>query len=223
LIISPNRRRRVNLRARPRRFAYIPNAVDARFMEATRQPIAGRVLFCGGEHPIKGFAELRVAWPEVLRRCSTASLEATGFARPAEQSALPAAEVLGPLPTSALLSALERAELLVLPSHFEVSPNLVVEAWAAGTPVIASSVGGIPVLGGDAVQRVRPGDPQALAAAIVAGLRGELDLEGLARRGRRRAVAHLPGAVATRHLAAYTSLLEASVPSRERAEPARCD
>jgi glycosyltransferase involved in cell wall biosynthesis len=207
VVISPNTRRRVNLAVPPRRFAFIPNSVGERFPEATRQPVTGRVLFCGGATPVKGFDVLRGAWPEVLRRCPEASLEAVGFSVPADHAGLPAADVRGPEPASGLRAALGRAEVLVVPSHYEVSPNLIVEAWAAGTPVIASRVGGIPTLAAGAAHLVQVGDPVALAGAITDALRGRIDLDALVRSGRERAAAHLPHAVATRHRALYESLL----------------
>ena len=60
------------------------------------------------------------------------------------------------------------ADVFVLPSHSEGSPNVLLEAMAAGLPVVATSVGGVPELavnGRDAIL-VDKGDISGLAAAI---------------------------------------------------------
>lgn len=63
--------------------------------------------------------------------------------------------------------ALEKTAVLVMPSHMENCPNALLEAMAAGVPIVASRVGGVPELVDDAcAQLVPPGDPVALAAAI---------------------------------------------------------
>ncbi len=62
-----------------------------------------------------------------------------------------------------LLSA---ADLVVLPSDREGLPMAVLEALAAGVPVVASAVGGLPQLGGGAVELVTPGRADALAAGV---------------------------------------------------------
>ncbi|HEX5473905.1 MAG TPA: glycosyltransferase [Vicinamibacterales bacterium] len=63
---------------------------------------------------------------------------------------------------------LAQADAFVLPSRTEAFPNGLVEAMAAGLPVIASGVGGISELVEDGVTGllVPPGDPGALAAAV---------------------------------------------------------
>jgi peptidoglycan/xylan/chitin deacetylase (PgdA/CDA1 family) len=61
------------------------------------------------------------------------------------------------------------ADIFVLPSESEASPNVIIEAMAAGLPVVASRVGGIPELVGDGVtgRLVPAADRQALADAVL--------------------------------------------------------
>ena len=81
---------------------------------------------------------------------------------------------------------LRRADVFVLPSLEEGSGSLsLLEALQAGVAVVASAVDGIPedVTDGESALLVKPGDAEALAAALAslladAGLRGRLARAG---------------------------------------------
>ena len=67
-------------------------------------------------------------------------------------------------------SAFAQGRLLVVPSRAESLPYIVLEAAAAGLPMIATRVGGIPEIFGPQAPLVPPGDPVELAQAIAAAL-----------------------------------------------------
>lgn len=103
---------------------------------------------------------------------------------------------------------LRAAEVFVLPSQWEGQPLVVQEAMAAGTPVVATDVGGLHdmVLGIGLL--VPPGDPQEIAKAIDRVL-GDPGLRGdLAARGRKAAAALPDGSdTAAQWLAWYSETL----------------
>jgi len=79
-------------------------------------------------------------------------------------------------------------DLLVLPSLTEGLPLTVLEAMAAGKPVVGTAVGGIPepVRNGETGFIVPPGDPGRLAEAVVAALGEPAASARMGQAGRRR-------------------------------------
>ena len=82
-----------------------------------------------------------------------------------------------------------RMHLFVLPSLFgEGMPMVLLEAMAAGLPVVSTRVEGIPELvrSGQDGLLVEAADPQALAAALLKFARSEVDAEAMGDSGRQR-------------------------------------
>ena len=199
---------RVNLPRRPRRFVHIPNIVDDAFFSVEREPIRGRVLFCGGNRRIKGFDLLEAVWPEVLKQVPGASLRLVGW--PEGESVDVEADMTGSIGVHELATELAEAHVVVVPSRYEVSPILLAEAWAVGTPVVASAAGGMASLAPGAAVVVPVESPDELGRAVVDVLRGTVDTEPLVAAGRRLAAAHRDDSVVAAHLALYNELAEGS-------------
>lgn len=88
-----------------------------------------------------------------------------------------------------LVDAYHAADLVLVPSHHEPFGIVVLEAWAAGRPVVATRIGGIPSFAEhdhDAML-VEPGAPEALAQAAAHLLRNPDRRVEIARAGARKA------------------------------------
>jgi glycosyltransferase involved in cell wall biosynthesis len=127
-----------------------------------------RVVYAGRLSREKGIPELLAAAravPEVrftlVGRADTDGLEAL-------RAAAPNVSAVGHLPRARVVDRLLESDAFVFPSRREGSPLAVAEAMAAGLPVIATRVGGVPELVEDGVGGwlVPAGDPQPLAAAL---------------------------------------------------------
>jgi glycosyltransferase involved in cell wall biosynthesis len=79
-------------------------------------------------------------------------------------------------------------DVLVLPSYQEPAGTVLAEAMAVGTPVVATSVDGLPEIVRDGVtgRLVPPGDPERLASAVLDVLAHRDEMGGAARVDARR-------------------------------------
>ena len=100
-------------------------------------------------------------------------------------------------------SWLRASAVFVLPSRWEARALVVQEAMAAGTPVVATDVGGLSDLVGDDGLLVPPGDPDRLAQAVDELLGQPALRADLARRARDRAKGWDDGESTARRWAAW--------------------
>jgi phosphatidylinositol alpha-mannosyltransferase len=164
----------------PGDYELIPNGVlvPERAEAGSRED---RIVFVGRHEPRKGLQVLLRAWPEIRRR-SGMRLRVIGadplavrllFARLRVSDE--GVDVLGFLPQDALTEELLRGKALVAPSLGGESFGMVLtRAFACATPVVASDISGYRgVMEPEAGRLVPPGDPNALADAVVALLEDE--------------------------------------------------
>lgn len=164
-----------------------------------RQPDAGPVAFIGTLEPRKNVGLLLDAF-EILasRRRQIPRLVLAGHA-PASAAPLLArlqrpplrgnVEYLGYLPESGREGFYKAARLLAMPSLDEGFGMPLVEAFAAGTPVLASRTGSLPEVGGDAPVYLDPLDAGAWADTIARLLAAPAELDAMRERGVARAAA----------------------------------
>ncbi|MFQ5577266.1 MAG: glycosyltransferase family 4 protein [Anaerolineae bacterium] len=166
----------------PDRRVFIPSGVDtARFAPASPEaagalrsrlglPDGPTLLFVGRLVPEKRVNQLIQIWPSVRAVHPRASLAILGTG---EQEAWLKAQAgagvqfMGNIQDVA--PYLQAADAFALPSSAEGLSNALLEAMAAGLPVIASRVGGAPDLidDGRSGRLVPPDDPASLAGAII--------------------------------------------------------
>ena len=113
----------------------------------------------------------------------------------------------GWLPSDRMPAFYQRIDVLALPSRDEGMPNVVLEAMAAGLPIVATRVAGTEelVLAGRTGWLTRPGDPEALAVCLAQAAADAGRRERLGRAGRERVVALFTW---RRAAEAYAALLE---------------
>ena len=144
-------------------------------------------LICVGElRPIKGFDVLIAALallklsgrPVTVTIAGEGPMDAALKNQAARQRVDDLVRFVGFRPAR---EAFTMGRLLVMPSHSESLPYVLLEAAAAALPILATRVGGIPeIFGSQADNLVAPNDAHALATAIGAALEAPAQLKHVA-------------------------------------------
>jgi glycosyltransferase involved in cell wall biosynthesis len=199
----------------------VPNAVDSSFFEVNARPALGvpaQLLFVASVSELKNQNAFIRALDSVagrrqfeLRFCGQAN-ENSPYGR--EFFSLVRARQWcvynGLTGREELKALLRQASLLVLPSREDNCPMSVLEAMAAGVPVVASKVGGLP----DLIEEGRTGffcnplDAASMAAAVEKVLVNPPTAAEVALQAKQRALERFhPEIIARRHLEVYREVL----------------
>jgi len=159
------------------RIEVIPNPVEIPPWQAALDNRPPSVLFLGMVLERKGIHDLLRVWPDVLAAVPDAELIVAGAGdvdaakRLAQELSIePAVRFKGWVEGDAKETLLRRAWVTALPSHVDALPMALLESLAAGVPVVATRVGGIPSV----VENERhgllvpPRDELALSRALIA-------------------------------------------------------
>jgi glycosyltransferase involved in cell wall biosynthesis len=205
VIVVSNTLRDAALRAgvAPQRVFWVPNAIDPEQLPEPRKredlcreigadpgrPLVGAV---GRLSPEKGHRVLVEAFWLLQRRLPGSRLAIAGDG-PEEVSLRRQVATLGLSDHVTFLGLradgqqlIGALDAMVLPSFTEGMPNVLLEAFAYGTPVVATRVGAVPDMVAEARSGwlVPAGDAAALAAALVEALEDRSEARGRADRAR---------------------------------------
>lgn len=161
----------------------IRNGIDSgRWPFARRRPRSGppELLYLGRLEYEKGVHDAIAALPRIRRGHPGTTLTIAGDGTQQDwlievarkHRVLGAVRFAGLVDHDRMLELLHRADVAVLPSHYEPFGIVALEAAAAGAPLVTSAVGGLgeAVIDGETGLSFPPRDVAALAAAVRAAL-----------------------------------------------------
>jgi glycosyltransferase involved in cell wall biosynthesis len=178
----------------------IPNVVDLRaFAYRERVPLLPRLLSArsleapyGVDNTVRAFALLKRRRPDATLTVAGGGRELPQLRRLAERLGVGGVRFLGAVRPEAMPRLMDEADLFVNSSTVDNQPVSLLEAFAAGTPVVSTGAGGIArmVRDGENGRLVPAGDPRAMAEAIDDLLERPEGGRALARRAREEVLRH---------------------------------
>ncbi len=191
----------------------IRNVVDtSRFRFRERAPLRPRVLSTRNLEPyyrvdtvIEAFALLHRRYPEATLTVAGVGSEEAPLRRLAASLAPDAIRFVGRVEPEAVPELYDGSDILVNASVLDNQPVSVLEAFAAGLPVVSTPSGDLAnmIRDGETGRIVPPRDPQAMADAVASLLEDPARARAMARRARLEAEKHTWPSVREQWLAAY--------------------
>jgi glycosyltransferase involved in cell wall biosynthesis len=179
------------------RVTIIPNFVDECFFHVSGCRFSNVILFIGGLKYVKGVDVLIEAFHVLSKRLKNLQLRIVGDGGMREELTKRInflnlgshVKILGYVPYYSVKDQLSDASVFVLPSRSEGLPNVLLQAMAAGLPIVATRVGGIPSLirDGENGLLVTADNPEELAETIEKLLMNHDLAERLGRNAHRKA------------------------------------
>jgi O-antigen/teichoic acid export membrane protein/glycosyltransferase involved in cell wall biosynthesis len=155
----------------------VPYGIEAALFAGQRAPAnhSVRLLFIGKMGFLKGEQDLLRALQRVVKAAPNFRLDMLGqlsitITSECRESGLqPLIDHLGPVSLEERMAFFKRADIFVLPTYAEGTPISMLEAMAAGLPVVSTPIGGIPDVVEDGVEGyiVDAGDIETLADRLV--------------------------------------------------------
>lgn len=220
ILISKYVRKFLPVRNTMRKNWLIENPVTDSFFDVDRQSEAGRIFCCCRVRPLKNVLGTVKAFTLIARDFPDAQLRIAGAAetayleeckRQVETNGIQDKVIfLGNISIKDVQSELSKASCLVVPSFQENAPLNIAEAMAAGVPVVAANVGGIPgmVSDGKTGLLVDPHNTSAIAEAVSKIISDRTLAEAMGRRARESAAKRFRAStVCEKTLQAYAEVL----------------
>ena len=181
----------------------VPNGVDVAGAAVAVKRSPHQVVFLGRDEPRKGLDVLLEAWPIVLEHVPEAVLMAIGPVRKTS-----GVEWMGRVGDDVKRRLIASSAVYVAPNLGGESFGIVlVEAMAAGTPVVASDLPAFRDVAEDSARYAEPGDSGQLAGTIVDLLLDPGAREQLGNSGRERSKAFDWPVVAAAYRNIYQSII----------------
>lgn len=223
ILISSYVRKFLPTRRGMRRSWFIENPVAGSFFDIDRQSEPGRVFCCCRVRPLKNVLGVIKAFALIAQDYPDAQLRIAGAAeaayleeckRQAESDKIQEkVRFLGNISVEQVHLELSKANCLVVPSFQENAPLSIAEAMAAGVPVVAANVGGVPGMVSDSKTGllVDPNDTGGIAEAVLKVVSDHNLAESMGRHAKESAVARFrASAICEKTIQAYRDVLAES-------------